>query len=446
MKIFEITEADIVTAKVKKGPLKGFIFDKTDKGYKITAPDGTSMSASNEAEAKRKAEKYARTSKPDTSKKQIKPTKNAPTTTNTDIVAKRDADVKNLKNPPGKDLKPYPLSTPTQDELTKGERRKLARTGKIQRSGQTYTRKQIDAATKDLGGKKSRLAKLGKDLKGVRSTGDAQKVAKHYWDTTENTRKMLSRWFGNRLARQFVTFLNIAALEDALDAYLRVVVEEIDKGKTVEERNKIRDGIIKNKNKPVISAQLDVIEIFSKTIVQAIAIMIAGGYGIKVTLAWLATIGLTTGFVGWLAAVIAGGAMIWGGSELLMKIFDGIGLQDMIERQLMPYLTPERLNNWGNIADTIQDVVATVAGGAVATVVDLPVAAVTGLTGNPVSPGLGKATYDMISDDLVYEEDTKSKEKQVVQSLYKQYPELVQNFKKGKAQGQKMARATLKAN
>ena len=61
MKVFE------VTVKVDKGELNGFIFDKLKDGrIKITAPDGTSMTAPNEAAAQKKAEKFVRTNKPDT--------------------------------------------------------------------------------------------------------------------------------------------------------------------------------------------------------------------------------------------------------------------------------------------------------------------------------------------------------------------------------------------
>jgi hypothetical protein len=451
MKIFEITEVDskIGTVKVNKGPLKGFIFDPLGDGrIKVTAPDGTSMTATSQADAEKQARKHVRTTTPDTPKKQITPTKNAPTRTNTKIKAKRDVDFKDLKNPPGKDIRPYPAGTPTKDQLGRGDRKKLSRGRAIIYKGKLYTAKQVNAATADAG-KMSKLAKLGKDLKAVRSTGDAKDLSKHYWDASENFRQKLTRWIGKKMANQFVAVLNIVAIEDGLDAYLRVVLEEIDKGKTVEERNKIRDDIKKNKNQAVISAQIDLVEMVAKLLTQATVILFLGKFGIAAALKWLALLGLTTGFIGWLAAIVAGGAILWGGSELIVKILDDVGIQDRIEKFLLPWLTPARLNDWGNTADTIQDVVATVAGGGLAAFVDAPVVGVTKFaTGGAGTwnPGLGKATYDLISDDLVYEEDTKGKEKQVVQSLYKQYPELVQNFKKGKAQGQKMARATLKAN
>ena len=80
MKIFEITEADIGTVTVKKGPLKGFIFDPLKDGrIKVTAPDGTSMTATSQANAEKLAQKHIRTTTPDTpAKKTDAPTKNEP--------------------------------------------------------------------------------------------------------------------------------------------------------------------------------------------------------------------------------------------------------------------------------------------------------------------------------------------------------------------------------
>lgn len=79
MKVYEIAEETTVgTTTVKSGPLKGYIFDPLKDGrIKITAPDGTSMTAANREAAQKKAEKFARTNKPDTTVKKKEPVKKA---------------------------------------------------------------------------------------------------------------------------------------------------------------------------------------------------------------------------------------------------------------------------------------------------------------------------------------------------------------------------------
>ena len=132
MKVFDILNEVTLpgTVKVNKGPLKGFMFDQMSGGrIKVTAPDGTSITASSQADAKKQAEKYAKTSMTSSTK-----TTKVPVKYNPDI--------------------------PTRDKLTRGQVKQMARTGKVTVDGKTFTKRQI---AKNTALNKTRLLALTKD-------------------------------------------------------------------------------------------------------------------------------------------------------------------------------------------------------------------------------------------------------------------------------------------
>ena len=451
MKIYQITET-LDIQKTKDGKFK--VVDLDSKGTLQTFDNAGDAEEFRDKKRAELAKKEKPPVKKDPVQKKEPPVQKKSTVDKkepriVDTPAKKDPNPKDTKKPLDKDLKAVRSDTPAMDELSKAERRRLAKTGKIRRSGKTYTRAAINYATE------LKQQMVDKSPKKLKSIAKGPKAALDL-ETSKNFKFKIFKFLGRKAAEQLVLIVNMVAIDNALDSYARIWEEEVAKGKTKEERQKRLDDILASKNRAVIKAQLDAIEEIAKIIIGSIAVALAGGFGsAKGVAAGTATqialrallqsvftklmlvIGVTTGLIGWMVAIIVGGALIWGGQALMTRLLDYVGAQDMLERWLMPYLTPSKLMEWGNTFDSMQTLVA-LGAGAVGVGVDAAVGVAT--LGN-VDTNLGGKLYRSVQDDpseSMNEQEKIDSQKQAVQALYKKYPKLVKNFKQGKEEAKKI--------
>lgn len=345
-------------------------------------------------------------------KKKITPTKDSPK------VAKKDADLK--------DLRPYPLGTPSQDKLTAGERRRLAKTGKIKRGGQVYTRKQINLATDDA----KKLAKLvkGVDLKAPDKSekpdtgkGNMDKIKSFGWKIT----KFLGKLLGGKLAVTVTQVMNVADLEDTLDMYVRVIRQEV-RGRDF---NTAWKEISSGQNANVNNAYVTAVRKITETLVEGVTLSLSTVAGIALAVKAFAVMGIATGGLGFIMALVAGGAAAWYGiNPIIQKFLEVSGATLYFEKAVADEITP--LNVWelGGVFDGAQDYLGYLAGSVTAVAGILPGISVSG-------------AYDwganLIRDDI-NEDSHSGNAKQAVIDMIKSDPKAMAYYKKGKPKAQQM--------
>ena len=347
MKIFEITEADIGTVTVKKGPLKGFIFDPLKDGrIKVTAPDGTSMTATSQANAEKLAQKHIRTTTPDTpAKKTDAPTKNEPKLdkTKTDTPTKNEPKLDKTKTGPSglggrkeplltdpdKDTKAknigfekYPKGTPSKDLLRTGQLRQLARTGKVTYKGKSYTKNQVLSATS---AKKKAAISAKKNQSGLgKMRGMASDMAK----------KTLKYFTYPGLGAAINTFWNAAQLEDIFDAYLREIQRHAKSLPDDAARNDFKKYFVNGQGKlprEVGKAWRRCVEQIVDFVLEFFIALAVGGV-VLWKLAAIASVFAGPGApIFWLVSLIVGAAATLGGTIIIEKAIDAVGIKDSLE-------------------------------------------------------------------------------------------------------------------
>jgi hypothetical protein len=147
-------------------------------------------------------------------------------------------------------------------------------------------------------------------------------------------------------------------------------------------------------------------------------------------LAGLATI-IGTGPVGWIVAILTGGALIWGGTALVGKILDAIGFNDIIEDYVVqPILSPNAMLSTGVAVDSFQEIIGVILDAGDATPIIKPFVPSGDLVRDSIELDEG---YVLIPEGKTI--PSKSKIKSNLKSLMKSEPKLVQAFNKGKEQG-----------
>lgn len=322
--------------------------------------------------------------------------------------------------------------TPTTDSLSRGEARRLARTGSITRGGVTYTRSMIARADAEA-------ARLGRavdpDLRADdRSTpsNDRNPQAPDADDTPDGwgkklwaklggrILKTLNALFGAKVGLLINSAINASAAEDALDAYMRAIINDAN---DVEEANRqaFVDGIENGNFTPgVARAYLETVERFNQLFVEAvIGIVLAGG--------WTAFILLTgfsigTGFVGAVLSLVAGGAFVVGGSLALYQLFEAVGINNWFEQNVTGQLMhPAAMLGLAFVIDGSQETI----GSSLAW----------------LRIGDWSAT-DLVTDSIMYEETqgtvSSNQAKELVKDLIKSDPKMLDAYNQGKDEAKRI--------
>ena len=360
MKVYQITEGK---TKVTKGPLMGFVFDELKDGsVKIIAPNGKISMATNRAAAEKIAS--------DMTKPKVAPVTSNQTTGKAPPVNNKitpnDVDTE-FKNKPG----PYRSDTPTIDQLTARERKKLKKNGKIVRGGKTYTLINIQNATLDLAKgsppenptkpERSYDPKAGNAK--PKPKGPASKftglIGRWTKDFLLNTTlgKMLMKTTGGAFGAVAATGFNLVKLEEALDGYMRACIKH---GLTPGDNCNVAGNIdLENGKAPsdLLRAYKNCVQTFSEALIEIVLGFLFGVASIPVVIAVLGALSIASAGVAFVVGLIIGGAFIIGGTQLAYEIARAIGLIDALDGHIAKALSWATMCRIARIADTSQDMV-----------------------------------------------------------------------------------------
>ena len=258
--------------------------------------------------------------------------------------------------PDGADMRPLRPGTPTSDTLSRGQQRRLTRTGSIRIKGVTYTAANISAADAD-----ARIA-TPRSLDGPAGTRtpdtDNSKAPAKTWNTkTGRLLKRVGRFTARRVPTLGNLAFNVAALEDGLDTYIRAIVDntptsDAERAAYIE---KMKSNDYADLPQPVRYAYLDSIGVFTKTIMEAVVAVFLSGISIAAAAAALGAIGVSTAGLGFLLAIIGGAGILILGTNGLYSVLDSYGVFDYIEANwVAPNFTPASLVGMANTFDGAQ--------------------------------------------------------------------------------------------
>lgn len=452
MKIFEITEADskIGTVKVNKGPLKGFIFDPLGDGrIKVTAPDGTSMTATSQADAEKKAKKHVRTTTPDTSKsnepkldRNIKPDAK-------DIDGSKEPKLTDPDKPkaPKAPVTSFPKGTPTMDQISGYQQRKLGaeptsglkpgkfklikRTGKVEYKGKTYTLAQVKAATAADNAVKAAAQKTQNPF--GKTMGLAKSMAG----------KLLKVITYPGLAWLVTQVWNATLFEEAFDAYLREIQNHAKTLKP-EERAEFVKNLINEETGmlpfKVEGAYLRCLQTTTKFFFEFVVSALVAAAALSGKVGVAAIIGLifpvaTTAWITVPVGVIIGATYVVGGTAAIEKVVDALGGMDYLEDLISPIINPKAVVSLAKQTDAAQELFGLQ------------------LDALNLIPGLSLAipSGDLVRDVPKNESTLKEKEissadaKRKVLKLIKSDPDVQDAYLAGKDEAKKVVKGNLKS-
>jgi hypothetical protein len=233
------------------------------------------------------------------------------------IVPSRDTP--DTKNAPTVEPGPRP-GTPTEDQLTRSQRRKLSRHGRVKIRGITYTSQQIAQATElarrvsntslsaDPDDRPNRPSDtdVGSDPKAAKKRGILKKIM----DAWKATTRVGIGAFLNVL-------LTAVEVEETFDRMVRVWVDEVEKMQKAGQTVQMNDTM----NAAYFTAVERIVELSIKGLAALPAAAVAGVLGYVIG----------TGPAGWIALIIGGGLIGYYGVEGLYQILDKSGVVDKIE-------------------------------------------------------------------------------------------------------------------
>jgi hypothetical protein len=260
--------------------------------------------------------------------------------------------------PSGSDMRPLRPGTPTSDTLSRRQQSRLARNGSIRIKGVTYTTANIAAADAD------RIITTPKSLDSP-ARGDTFRQRTNTPDTppkrwTTKTGRA-AKWLGTLIGRRVPSLgnfaFNVAALEDALDVYIRAIVDNTPTNEAERlayiEKTKSKD--YKDLPQAVRFAYLDTIGIFTKTLMEGVVAVLLSGLSISAAAALLGLIGVSTGGIGFLLAILGGAGILILGTNGLYSVLDSYGTFDYIEANwIIPNFLPGAMLAFADAADGTQ--------------------------------------------------------------------------------------------
>ena len=139
--------------------------------------------------------------------------------------------------------------------------------------------------------------------------------------------------------------INISAIEDSLDAYLRELRDYARGLESEADRQQFLSDMENNKAPGAIAGSYtQLVERLSELIIEGVIGMLVGGLSAAVAIKLLALAGLSTGGIGIILSLIAGGAFALLGTNGIYQILDSFNFFDWIESQLARrFFTPGAL-------------------------------------------------------------------------------------------------------
>lgn len=326
------------------------------------------------------------------------------------------------------DIKP---GTPSTGGLSAAERRRISRTGSITRNGTVYTRADIarrDAAIRAAGGDPTKpplqqqAASQSRNPTGKQ--GFLRAIVGKIWD--HPLFRTLRAAMGSTVFAKILAALNFAQWEDALDGYMRAIKQEAEGiGPDGQARfiNSIRSG---NAPASIARAYTECVERLTQLFLEGIiSLLLAGGW----TVAILLGLGIGTGVVGAIVALIAGGAFVIGGTALIYEILDRLGAVDMLENLFAQIMTPAQMLYWAITIDNYQEYFGEIAD----------------QWGKLLTLDTVDNAGDLIRDSIVYEESkgivSSEEQKNIIKDIIKSDPKLLSAYNNGKEEAKEIMRS-----
>lgn len=417
---------------------------RAGRGWKVTFPDGTEQLATSQNAAAEIAKNWSTQNAVSAADDLARRTDNLGR-----VEPKFDVDTPARTSSPDAlsnvDLRAdAPPNTPTSDSLSSSEQRKLSRTGKITRGGQTFTRANIAAMDAEVARSANTRPIPGETRPTAPSDAPDTNVKSKIMSNLNGIwNNKLVRFFRGLLGAKAMVTLNTAfnamVLEDVLDAYLRAIK---DHGASLNNASKAeKDQYIQMLTTGDISAMPNSVKIaYLNAIEQSTKVFVEAFIGLILSLGWAAIValgafGISTGGLGILASIAAGGAFIIGGTALVNKILEEVGVIDAIENWVGgELLSPMAIFNAAQGVDGWQEFLA--AGADVGT---------SWLTGDTV----GNLIRDDINEEQTapadYKVDPVAAEEKL-KALVKSNPKLMQAYKDGKEEAKAEMRSTTAAS
>ena len=330
--------------------------------------------------------------------------------------------------PSGSDMRAHPAGTPTSDSLSRGQQRRLTRTGSVRIKGVTYTAANISAADAD-----ARIATpRSLDSPARTATPNAADKPTEIWDTKTGR---FAKWIGVKIARRVPTLgnlaFNVAALEDGLDTYIRAIVDnaptsDAERAAYIE---KMKSNEYADLPRPVRYAYLDSLGVVTKTIMEAVVSVLLSSASIAAAASFLSLFSISTGGIALLLAVIGGAGILILGTNGLYSVLDSYGVFDYIEANwVAPNFTPRSLVGMANTFDGAQ------------------------LTLNaliPLADPFGESIEESIEESIDFDEIIESTPQPVanpeadnkLKRMIRNNPELYAAFQKGKPEAMKVMKS-----
>lgn len=216
--------------------------------------------------------------------------------------------------------------------------------------------------------------------------------------------------------------LNVPQLEDAFDAYLRSLVKA---GMTDPSRCKTIGSIATaDGGVPlyVARAYRKVVSLTTELIFEAfVGFFTAASIpaAIAVATALFVALGVSTGGTSVVVSIIAGGAWLIGGPELIRRCLDALGVQEKLENFVgSTFLSLEQSCRWARIMDRSQDILNIGADGLGATLTKVGI------------PDFSSGAFG--ESATIVEEKSSSAIKSDLEKIIKSDPEILAAYKKGK--------------
>jgi len=216
----------------------------------------------------------------------------------------------------------YPKGTPTKDLLRTGQLRQLARTGKVTYKGKTFTKNQVLSATSAK--KKAKISAKGNQS----NLGKLRSMA------GDMAKKTLKYFTYPGLGAAINTFWNAAQLEDIFDAYLREIQRHAKSLPDDKARNDFRKYFVNGQGKlprEVGAAYLRCVEQIVDFVLEFFIALAVGGVVLWKLVAIASVFAGPGAPIFWLVSLMVGAAATLGGTIIIEKAIDAVGIKDSLE-------------------------------------------------------------------------------------------------------------------
>lgn len=174
----------------------------------------------------------------------------------------------------------------------------------------------------------------------------------------------LTSFFGAKIANRLVALINLVQIEESLDAYLRAVETNGMALKTQQEKEAFLKGLAASDASKLPAsmqpAYNSIREKLGELITEGVIGLLLtaftmGRIGAGLIASVLGVIGLSTGGIGAIVAIVLGGAAVFFGTSMIYKLFEEIGITDWVEQTVVDsIISPSIIYIAADVVDALQ--------------------------------------------------------------------------------------------